>query len=97
MDAGGERPIAEGGGLPRSGGGVERAPRRYICATWPSVTDSVINSKLAGWYGQKRRGVVINVYKQLDANVVETVDAVKAALARSGALAAALHPHGARV
>ena len=44
-----------------------------------SVTDSVINTKLAGWYGQKR-GVVINVYKQLDANVVETVDAVKAAL-----------------
>ncbi len=43
------------------------------------VTDSVINSKLAGWYGQ-RRGVVINVYKQLDANVVETVDAVKAVL-----------------
>ena len=44
-----------------------------------SITDSVINTKLAGWYGQKR-GVVINVYKQLDANVVETVDAVKAAL-----------------
>ncbi len=43
------------------------------------VTDSVINSKLAGWYGE-HRGVVVNVYKQPDANVVETVDAVKAAL-----------------
>ena len=44
-----------------------------------AVTDSVINSKLAGWYGE-HRGVVVNVYKQPDANVVETVDAVKAAL-----------------
>jgi hydrophobe/amphiphile efflux-1 (HAE1) family protein len=44
-----------------------------------SVTDSVINSKLAGWYGD-HRGVVVNVYKQPDANVVETVDAVNAAL-----------------
>ena len=44
-----------------------------------AVTDSVINTKLAGWYGEKR-GVVISVYKQPDANVVETVDAVKAAL-----------------
>ncbi|WP_158746328.1 efflux RND transporter permease subunit [Acidisphaera sp. L21] len=44
-----------------------------------TVTDSVINSKLAGWYND-RRAVVIQVYKQPDANVVETVDAVKAAL-----------------
>ena len=44
-----------------------------------AVTDSVINSKLAGWYGE-RRGVVISIYKQLDANVVETVDAVNVAL-----------------
>jgi multidrug efflux pump len=43
------------------------------------VTDSVVNNKLAGWYGD-RRGVVVAVYKQLDANVVQTVDAVTAAL-----------------
>ena len=43
------------------------------------VTDSVINNKLAGWYGTER-GVVLYVYKQPDANVVETVDAVKALL-----------------
>ena len=43
------------------------------------VTDSVINNKVAGWYGTGR-GVVIYVYKRPDANVVETVDAVKAAL-----------------
>jgi len=44
-----------------------------------TVTDSVINTKLAAWYGN-HPGVVILVYKQLDANVVETVDAVKAML-----------------
>jgi multidrug efflux pump len=41
------------------------------------ITDSVINNRLAGWYGTER-GVVLYVYKQIDANVVETVDAVKA-------------------
>lgn len=44
-----------------------------------TVTDSVINNRLAGWYGTQR-GVVLYVYKQPDANVVETVDAVKAVL-----------------
>jgi hydrophobe/amphiphile efflux-1 (HAE1) family protein len=43
------------------------------------VSDSVINNRLAGWYGTQR-GVVLYVYKQIDANVVETVDAVKAIL-----------------
>jgi hydrophobe/amphiphile efflux-1 (HAE1) family protein len=42
-----------------------------------TVSDSVINNRLAGWYGTQR-GVVLYVYKQPDANVVETVDAVKA-------------------
>ncbi len=41
-----------------------------------TVTDSVINNKLAGWFGTER-GIVLYVYKQPDANVVETVDAVK--------------------
>ena len=49
------------------------------------VTDSVINERLAGWYGTER-GVVLYVYKQPDANVVETVDAVKAMLPRNRAL-----------
>ena len=44
-----------------------------------AVTDSVINNRLAGWFGTER-GVVLYVYKQPDANVVETVDAVKALL-----------------
>jgi len=44
-----------------------------------TITDSVINNKLAGWYGTER-GVVLYVFKQPDANVVETVDAVKAML-----------------
>jgi multidrug efflux pump len=43
------------------------------------VTDSVINNRLAGWYGTQR-GVVLYVFKQPDANVVQTVDAVKAML-----------------
>ncbi len=43
------------------------------------VTDSVINDRLAGWVGDGH-GVVLLVYKQLDANVVRTVDAVKALL-----------------
>ena len=45
------------------------------------VTDSVINTRLAGWY-DREPGVVIRVYKQPDANVVQTVDAVKAVLPR---------------
>jgi multidrug efflux pump len=44
-----------------------------------TVTDSVINAKLDGWY-DGGRAVVLYVYKQPDANVVETVDAVKAML-----------------
>jgi hydrophobe/amphiphile efflux-1 (HAE1) family protein len=44
-----------------------------------TITDSVINNKLAGWYGTER-GVVLYVFKQPDANVVETVDGVKALL-----------------
>ena len=59
-----------------------------------TVTDSVINNRLAGWYGTER-GVVLYVYKQPDANVVETVDAVKAMLPEIRALAAAVgqDPH----
>jgi multidrug efflux pump len=41
-----------------------------------TITDSIVNDKLAGWYGTER-GVVLYVFKQPDANVVETVDAVK--------------------
>ncbi len=44
-----------------------------------TVTDSVINNKLAGWFGTER-GAVLFVYKQPNANVVETVDTVKALL-----------------
>jgi len=43
------------------------------------VVDSVINTRLAGWYDDQP-GVSLWVMKQPDANVVETVDAVKAAL-----------------
>ncbi|TNC10080.1 acriflavine resistance protein B [Methylobacterium terricola] len=43
------------------------------------VADSVADTRTAGWFNGER-GVVIFVRKQPDANVVETVDAVKAAL-----------------
>src|SRR5262249_33435783 len=43
------------------------------------VVDSVINTRLAGWYNAEP-GVLLWVFKQPDANVVETVDAVKEAL-----------------
>jgi hydrophobe/amphiphile efflux-1 (HAE1) family protein len=43
------------------------------------VVNSVINTRLAGWYDDQP-GVSLWVMKQPDANVVETVDAVKAAL-----------------
>ena len=43
------------------------------------ISDSVINKRVAGWYGT-RRSVILFVYKQPDANVVETVDAVKAVI-----------------
>ncbi|MDU6135191.1 efflux RND transporter permease subunit, partial [Bradyrhizobium sp.] len=41
------------------------------------VSDSVVNSRLAGWYGTQR-AVILYVYKQPDANIVATVDAIKA-------------------
>lgn len=53
------------------------APVRLGDVAW--VTDSVINNRLAGWYGTER-GIVLFVYKQSDANIVETVDAIKAEL-----------------
>jgi hydrophobe/amphiphile efflux-1 (HAE1) family protein len=40
------------------------------------VSDSVINTRLSGWFGD-RRAVLVFVYKQPEANVVEMVDAVK--------------------
>ena len=44
-----------------------------------TVEDDVINDKLAGWYNTQR-AVMVYVYKQPDANVVETVDQVIAAV-----------------
>ncbi len=48
-----------------------------------TVTDSVINRRLAGWFNMER-AVVLYVFKQPDANVVETVDRVKALLPQLG-------------
>ena len=45
------------------------------------VIDGVANARLAGWYNDQP-GVVLRVFKQPDANVVATVDAVKALLPR---------------
>jgi multidrug efflux pump len=44
-----------------------------------SISDSVINDKLDGWFGD-RRSVLVYVFKQPEANVVQIVDAVKALL-----------------
>ncbi len=68
------------------------AEYRDIVVTWRSgapvrlgdvaaVTDSVINTRLAGWYNHQP-GVVVRVFKQPDANIVATVDAVKELLPR---------------
>ena len=43
------------------------------------VTDGVVNARLAGWYNDQP-AVVLRVYKQPEANIVATVDAVKAKL-----------------
>ncbi len=43
------------------------------------VSDGVVNTRLAGWFNREP-GVVVRVYKRPDANVVATVDAVKALL-----------------
>jgi hydrophobe/amphiphile efflux-1 (HAE1) family protein len=43
------------------------------------VTDGVANTKLAGWFGDER-GVVVSVRKKPDANTVETVDRIMAAM-----------------
>jgi hydrophobic/amphiphilic exporter-1 (mainly G- bacteria), HAE1 family len=46
-----------------------------------NVVDSVENTKVAGWYNG-RRGIVLGVLRQPDANTVEVVDSVKALLPR---------------
>jgi hydrophobe/amphiphile efflux-1 (HAE1) family protein len=43
------------------------------------VSDNIVNNRLAGWYDMER-AVVLYVYRQPDANVVATVDQVKALL-----------------
>jgi multidrug efflux pump subunit AcrB len=44
-----------------------------------TISDSVINDQLDGWFGDKQ-SVLVFVFKQPDANVVEIVDSVKALL-----------------
>jgi hydrophobe/amphiphile efflux-1 (HAE1) family protein len=69
---------------------LKAADYRDVILTWRNgapvrlgdvakISDSVINTRVAGWYGTKR-AVILFVYKQPDANVVETVDAVKAVI-----------------
>jgi multidrug efflux pump subunit AcrB len=48
-----------------------------------TISDSVINDKLDGWFNDQR-SVLVYVFKQPDANVVEIVDAVKALLPELG-------------
>jgi multidrug efflux pump subunit AcrB len=48
-----------------------------------SITDSVINDKLDGWFDD-RRSVLVFVFKQPEANVVDIVDSVKALLPELG-------------
>src|SRR5215469_3403719 len=45
------------------------------------VSDSVINSKLAGWYNNES-AVTVFVFRQPDANVVETVDQILAQISQ---------------
>jgi multidrug efflux pump subunit AcrB len=44
-----------------------------------TINDSVINDQLDGWFGDQR-SVLVYVFKQPDANVVDIVDSVKALL-----------------
>jgi hydrophobic/amphiphilic exporter-1 (mainly G- bacteria), HAE1 family len=55
------------------------APVRLSDVATP--VDSVENTKVAGWYNG-RRGIVLAVLRQPDANTVEVVDSVKALLPR---------------
>ena len=48
---------------------------------WPQVVDSLENAKVGGWYG-RRPAVVIDVHRQPGANVIETVQRIKAELPR---------------
>ena len=57
--------------------GVNGAP--VLLRDVAEVSDGVVNTRLAGWFNREP-GVVVRVYKRPDANVVATVDAVKALL-----------------
>ena len=44
-----------------------------------NVIDATANARLAAWYGQKP-AILMSITKEADANVIETADAIKAAL-----------------
>ncbi len=57
-----------------------------------TVVDSVENTKIASWY-DGRRGVILSILRQPDANTVEVVDRIKALLPKFRATGAALGQH----
>ena len=56
-----------------------------------SVIDGVANTRLAAWFG-KQPAILLTVTKNAGANVIDTVDRVKAVLPLLQILAAARHP-----
>ena len=55
--------------------------RRCCSRTWPRSSTSLENTKVGGWY-QDTPAVIIDVHRQPGANVIETVQRIKAELPR---------------
>ena len=56
-------------------------PRRCASRTWRTVEEGLENARVGGWY-QGTPAVIIDVQRQPGANVIETVDRLKAELPR---------------
>ena len=74
-----QRPVAEGGRLPSAGGEDRVGGSNVRLGDVASVVDGVANTRLAAWFGQQP-AILLTVTKTLDANVIETVDRIRAVL-----------------
>ena len=76
--------LAGGRRLPRRWSSPIATARRCCSATSPQVVDGLENDKVGAWY-QGKPAVVIDIQRQPGANVIETVERVKARAAAAAA------------
>ena len=78
-----QRPAHQGAPSTTTSSWPTATARRCGCATSATPCDGPENRLLAGWQNGKR-GIMLVVFKQPGANVIDTVERIKAALPRAG-------------